>query len=339
VIQKGKRERRGEQMKEKQSLCVAYAADDNYAKYLGISMLSLFQSNKEFAEITVFVLDCGIKASNREKLALIAEEYSREIYFNSMEAVVYGLDLHMGSRKMPVACYARLFLASIIPVSYDRILYLDCDTIVRGSLTDFWKVDLEGCTVAGVRDTVDSFFLKKIGLNPGEAYVNSGVLLINLIEWRKEQIEEQFMEVIQRFDGKVPHHDQGVINAVCRKRIVSPEFNVISNMYTFSAKTIKRIYFMDSFYSQEELEKAKNDPVILHFTTGLVGRPWEEKCTHPRKEEYKNVAQASPWKDDPLLSDSRKLSVKAFSGFYRYAPHFLSEAVYRYASLLTHRRE
>lgn len=328
-------------MNENQSLCVAYAADDNYAKYMGISMLSLFRSNKEFAEITVFVLDCGIKASNREKLRSIAEEYHREIYFKSMEKAVSGLDLHMGARKISIASYARLFLSSILPEFYDRILYLDCDTIVRGSLTNYWKVDLEDCMVAGVRDTVDSFFLKKIGLNPEEVYVNAGVLLINLAGWRKEHLEGQFMDFIRKFDGKVPHHDQGVINAVCRnrKRIVSPEFNVTSNIYSFSAKTIKRIYFMDSFYFQEELEKAKNDPVILHFTTGLVGRPWEENCTHPEKEEYGNMAQASPWKDDPFLPDSRKLSVKVFSGFYRYTPHFLSEAVYRYASLLTHRRE
>jgi lipopolysaccharide biosynthesis glycosyltransferase len=332
---------REKRMEQNQRLCVAYAADDNYTKYLGISMLSLFQSNKGFAEIVVFVLDCGIRNINKEVLRSIAKEYNREIYFRSMEAAVSGLDLHMGDRRISIASYARLFLSTVIPEAWDRILYLDCDTIVRDSIMDFWKVNLEGYMVAGVRDTVDSFFLKKIGMKPEEYYVNAGIILINLAGWREQNLEKRFMDFIKQFNGNVPHHDQGTINGVCRnkKYIVSPRYNATSNIYSFSAKTIKSIYFMDSFYSQKELEEAKKNPAILHFTTGLVGRPWEENCSHPMKEEYLKVAKASPWKYDPLLPDSRKLSVRIFSGFYKYAPLPLSEAVYRSIRLLAHIRE
>ena len=328
-------------MEEKQRLCVAYSADDNYTKYLGISMLSLFRSNKDFAEIVVFVLDCGIRASNKAVLKSIAVEYGREIYFKSMEEAVSGLELHMGARRISIASYARLFLASVIPEAYDRILYLDCDTIVRDSITELWKINLEGSMVAGVRDTVDSFFLKKIGLKPEEYYVNAGIILINLAGWREHKLEERFLDFIKQFNGNVPHHDQGTINGVCRnmKYIVSPRYNATSNIYSFSAKTIKSIYFMDSFYSQKELEEARRNPAILHFTTGLVGRPWEENCSHPMREEYLRAAAASPWKDDPLLPDSRRLSVKVFSVFYKHAPLFLSEAVYRSICALTHLRE
>ncbi len=328
-------------MDQKQKLCVAYAADDNYAKYLGISMLSLFQSNKEFKEIVVYVLDCGIGQLNKEKLKSIAEQNKRDIYFNSMEVAVSGLDLQMGVRKIAVASYARLFLASIIPKDCDRILYLDCDTIVRDSLMEYWNTNLENDMVAGVRDTVDSYFLKKIGLEPDDYYVNAGILLINLASWREQRLEEHFMSFIRKFNGNVPHHDQGTINGVCKnkKGIVAPRYNATSNIYSFSAKTIKRIYFMDSFYSQSELEEARKNPAVLHFTTGLVGRPWEENCTHPMKEEYLRVVKDSPWKEDPLLPDSRKFEVRAFSAFYRHAPLFLSEFVYRCISLLAHIRE
>lgn len=328
-------------MEQNQRLCAAYAADDNYTKYLGISMLSLFLSNKAFTKIEVFILDCGITNPNKEKLQSIAEKYNRQIYFISMKEAVSGLDLHMGTRKISIASYARLFLASIIPESYNRILYLDCDTIVREYLVEFWMVELKGYLVAGVRDTVDSFFLKKIGLETDEYYVNAGIILINLEGWRREKIEKNFMDFICKFNGNVPHHDQGTINGVCRKkkRIVAPGYNVTSNIYTFSAKTIKKIYFMKNFYSQKELEEAKKHPAILHFTTGLVGRPWEKNCTHPMREEYLKIAKMSPWKEDSLLPDSRKLSVKVFSGFYRLVPHFFSEAVYRFISLAAHIRE
>lgn len=36
------------------------------------------------------------------------------------------------------------------------------------------------------------------------------------------------------------------------------------------------MYKMKGFYLQEELDEAKKNPVIIHYTTGIVGRPWEK---------------------------------------------------------------
>lgn len=312
-------------------LCVAYGADDNYAKYLGISMLSLFEANKDFDEIDVFVMDCEISKSNKKKLIKIADEFNRNIYFLNMKDFISGLKLNMGAKKISVASYCRLFLSSVIPDTYSKILYLDCDTIVTENLRRLWNVDVSGYMAAGVKDTVERYYLKKIVLTPSDLYVNAGVLLINLERWRNENVLSQFLNFIEKFEGNVPHHDQGTINAVCNKKIIalSPEYNVFSNMYTFSSEAIKRIYMMDSYYSQKDLDYAKNNPAIIHFTTGLVGRPWEKNCTHPMKDAFINVAKKSPWKNEPILPDSRGFALKAFTLIYRYTPHFLSENIYR----------
>ena len=42
------------------TLRVVYGSDDNYAKFMGVSMYSLFSTNTAFARIVVYVLDCGI---------------------------------------------------------------------------------------------------------------------------------------------------------------------------------------------------------------------------------------------------------------------------------------
>lgn len=328
-------------MEKYKGLCLAYSADDNYGKYLGISMLSLFRSNREWKDITVFVLDCGIREATKKKLIAIVQEYNRNIEFINMELAIGGLNLQMGVRKISIASYARLFLSSVIPDKYDKIIYLDCDTIIRASLTELWNINLNEYLVAGVQDTVDSFFLKKIGMEEDEYYINAGVLLINLAKWRRIAIEDKFMDFIDKYKGNVPHHDQGVINALCsnKKYILSPEYNATSNIYSFSAKTIRRMFDIDKFYSQEELDRAKEHPIILHFTTGLVGRPWEMNCQHPMKKEYLKVAKISPWKEEELLPDSRKFSVKIFSALYRHSPLLISETVYRVISKLAHIRE
>ncbi|HZK56963.1 MAG TPA: glycosyltransferase family 8 protein [Clostridia bacterium] len=322
-------------------LLVVYAADNNYAKYLGISMLSLFQKNEIFDEIMVFILDYGIEDSNKEKLQNLAKKFNRRVIFKSIESAISTLDLNMGARKISVVSYSRLLLSSILSDHYDRILYLDCDTLVMDCLNDLWNVDLGDNPVLGVQDTVDSHFLKKIGMESDECYVNAGVLLIDLDNWRKENLENKFIDCIKKFDGNVPHHDQGVINAVCRHRkgIVEPRYNLTSNMYSFSASTIKKLYFMDNYYSQRELDEAKRNPAIIHFTQGLVGRPWEQNCTHPEREKYMKVWGESPWKGEPILPDSRKPSIKIFAFIYKYAPLFLSEGIYRMLSRFVHINE
>lgn len=320
------------------SLYLAYAADDNYSKYLGISMLSLFQTNRDFENINVFILDCGIEEENKEKINSISKEFKRNVHFIDMESAISRLDLNMGPRKISIASYARLFLSSVIPDECNKILYLDCDTIVCGNLEGFWNTQIDDYMVAGVRDTVDKYFLKKIGLNADDYYVNAGIILINLEAWRRNNIQQRFIKFIEKFDGNVPHHDQGTINAVCNKKILfmPPAYNVTSNIYTFSKKTIEGMYKMQGFYLQEELDEAKKNPVIIHYTTGIVGRPWEKNCTHPMKEEYTKVAELSHWKDEPILADNRSISVKMFASLYKYSPNCLSVAVYRLSNWILH---
>lgn len=322
------------------NLCVAYAADDNYAKYFGISVLSLFKSNIGFDDINVYLLDCGISEDSKLKLDEIAKDYNRHIHYILAEDLIKNLNLNMGSRKIAIASYARLFLSLIIPKSYSRILYLDCDTIVMDSLEKFWNTSLKDYHVVGVRDTVDTYFYKKIGLKENEYYVNAGILLINLQRWREDNIHEEFIKMIEKYDGNIPHHDQGVINSICRdKKIIHPRYNMTSNLFSFTNKTIKNIYFMDNYYSQKVLNEAKENPAILHFTTGLYGRPWEENCSHPMKEAYTRVAKESPWQSDILQSDSRSILVKVFGIMYKYLPKKIIESTYKFTTWIIHIKE
>ena len=47
---------------------VMYASDDNYAWLMGISMISLFENNKESTEINVYLFSDGLTEGNKEKL-------------------------------------------------------------------------------------------------------------------------------------------------------------------------------------------------------------------------------------------------------------------------------
>lgn len=326
---------------DQQTLYVTYSADDNYAKYLGASMLTLLEHNRDFARIVVFALDCGMQEESREKLRHIAAQYQREIRFIPMQDAVNSLDLHLGAHKIAVASYARLFLANVLPEECDRVLYLDCDTIVLDSLREMWNTPLGDSLIAGVQDTVDSYFLDVIGLEKTIPYFNAGILLIHLKRWREENLFSRFEEIIRRFDGNVPHHDQGTINATCaaRRTLLPVRYNLTANLYSFPSSTVKQIYFLDSFYSQEEIDAAIAHPAIVHFTTGLLGRPWEENSRHPQRDAYAAAMAATPWGEQPLLPDSRYFGLKAFTFVYEHCPRRVFEACYRRLCFLLHLRK
>lgn len=325
----------------KDRLCVVYGSDDNYAKFMGISMYSLFETNAEFGQIIVYVLDCGITPVNKERLTSVAAQWDREIHFVDMRSAVDSLNLNMGAHKIAIASYARLFMASLLPLDCERALYLDCDTVVMDSLAPLWETEFGSALIAGVQDTVDSYFLNVIGLPKGTKYINAGVLLVDLTAWRKEKLQAKFMELIAKFGGNVPHHDQGTINAVCGdRRIIAPlKNNVTANLYSFSAQTIRKIYFLDVFYSQEELSSAIAKPTVVHFTTGLLGRPWEEKSSHPHKERFWQVVEKTPWKGLQPSPDSRGAGLKAFIFFHKVIPRPVFEFVYRNISWALHLRK
>lgn len=325
----------------KDTLRVVYGSDDNYAKFMGVSMYSLFESNTEFEQIVVYILDCGITQENKERLAAVAEKWGREIHFVDMGAAVESLNLNMGAHKIAIASYARLFMATLLPEECQRVLYIDCDTMVKDSLAPLWRTEFGTALIAGAQDTVDSYFLDVIGLPKGTKYINAGILLANIAAWREENLQEKFMALIAKFGGNVPHHDQGTINAVCGERrvIIPARYNVTANLYSFSAQTIKKIYFLEEYYTQEELTEAMDKPAIVHFTTGLLGRPWEEKSTHPERENFWHVVNKTPWKGLELKPDTRSLGLKAFIFFHKVVPRPVFEFVYRNISWALHLRK
>ena len=153
-------------------------------------------------------------------------------------------------------------------------------------------------------------------------------------------MERAFVDFIERFKGAVPHHDQGIINGVCRERklILPLKFNVMSNIYAFSTRMICRMYNLESYYSEEERSKALTRPAIIHFTPGIYGRPWQEGCKHPAKECYLQEYRKSPWADEPLAPSSLKRSVRLFALAYQCLPRGLFATAYRRLSWFLHRK-
>ena len=57
---------------------IAYSCDNAYIEQTGISLISVFENNKEEKEIKVYLISKGISNENIEKLDSLCKSYKRE---------------------------------------------------------------------------------------------------------------------------------------------------------------------------------------------------------------------------------------------------------------------
>lgn len=312
----------------KKVLNCAYSFMDNYAQHAGLSILSLFDNNKEADEINVYVIEYGIGDENKERLKAIAHEYNRNIYFVDLEKISAKMDVNTNFCR---STYGKLFLSQIEGV--DLMFTFDCDTIVSGSLLDLLDVDMSGTLVAGVQDTVNPYFIYKIGLSDDDRYINcGGVILLNLALWRELGIEDKCIDYVMSFDGNPPFVDQGTINHICkgRTKILEPTYNVINPMFMFSVDKIKKLFKMKVYYSQQEIDNAKVNPKVIHYTGELYNRPWFLNCDHPLKDIYINYLRKSPWKDSGLHYKEMSMNCRIQKWIYSNCPFFVYQLMIKF---------
>lgn len=308
---------------------IVYSSSDNYAEICGISLISLLENNKEVDHIKIFIIDNNISDSNKQKLTDTVQKYNRSIEFKNcldLEQIT-KTSIYVG--RWNISTFFRLFLTNILPDYINRVIYLDCDTIIRKSLNDVYNLSLNGKLVAGVDDCRSDLYRKEINCEPGSVYINNGFLLIDLNEWRNENIAENFSKFISERKGNLTYMDQAPLNGVLGKQNKIYELPAIYNsqriFFDFSYEELLKLRKPNHHLSKEEYFNAINDPIIIHFTpTFLTGtRPWQKLDNHKFGKEYRHYKDISEWNKVPYRNDDRKFGKKVMSFICKITPKFL----------------
>lgn len=165
------------------------------------------------------------------------------------------------------AASLRLLLPELLP-ELDRILYLDCDIVVRQDLVQLWeKTDLADNYLAAIYEAAiegQAERFRALGCDPAK-YFNSGFLLMNLAQMREEKVSEKLLEAC-----RVPYlefPDQDALNQVCQGRVLplSPLYNSIRTFFIpkYKADFVRQ-------YSEPLWEQVQREATI-HYTGG---KPW-----------------------------------------------------------------
>ena len=308
---------------------IVYAADNRFAEILGVSLVSLFENNKDMGNIIVYIFDNDICNENKNRIEEIFRIYNRKppIWIKCLN-ITEILSMRISVDRGSLSQYARLFIARNLPDGLTRVLYLDCDIIIEKSIKELWNIDLHGMTIGALKDAFSKYYRANINLLPNDIMFNSGVMLIDLVRWKEQNIEEKLLEFITQKKGKIQQGDQGALNAVLSKDTycLNPKYNSVTIFYDFSYSEMM-IYRKPpkDYYTEEQIKIATEDPTIVHFTTSFLSkRPWVEGCKHRYVEEWLKYKKISPWKENALWNDEQTDLKKCFRKIYHCLPTCIS---------------
>ena len=137
----------------------------------------------------------------------------------------------------------------------NKTIYIDTDTIVYKDLTNFYNINFDGKVILGQQT---------IGNRKGHNSINTGVLLMNLLEMRTIKFEQKVLKIIKKMEI-FNFHDQTLLNRYFKKYIgfFPPEYHTRpwSNYEEIEIFNYKSGNIVDNDY----LYFAHKYPTIRHF--------------------------------------------------------------------------
>ena len=164
--------------------------NEAYVPHLNVMLTSLLRSNPD-TELCVYLLHGGIGEQALARTRALLEKRGELL---PIRVQPQGLEGAPTSGRYPTEMYYRIFAAKYLPKALDRVLYLDPDVIINGSLEELYGLDMGGYYFAAashVKGLVQKVNELRLDMDGESPYINSGVLLMNLALLRQEQREEE----------------------------------------------------------------------------------------------------------------------------------------------------
>lgn len=241
-------------------IAIVLIADQAYTEQLTVTMKSIMYHNKS---VDFYIINQGIMPDWFRKMRRIVRNLGGELYNIPFDIGLISANWRTQNHISPIA-YAKYFIPRLI--DRERVLYLDTDVIINGSLTSFFLTDLKGFPVAAVRDVDGSF--------------NTGVMLIDNLQWKELSVSDKCLELsegeksehweLEHFNG-----DQTILNSVFQDNWLELDkrFNVQVG------------YDLVAFYNHwEEHFNLEDEPLVIHYTTNR--KPWNSSVSYRFREKW-----------------------------------------------------
>ncbi|MAR92628.1 MAG: hypothetical protein CML06_17365 [Pseudomonadales bacterium] len=252
---------------------ICFCADGNYLNYVPAVIESVCRADSA-AEIQFHVISDEPETDQFRKL-MEKISMAPAVQWHAIDAAEFA-----GSKetlRFTKAMYYRLLIPELI--SAERVLYLDCDVLVRDTLMPLFSLDFGTAYLAAVDNPFFNRF-SELGLTADMGYFNSGVLLINSELWRRDNLKQKVMEVVASAPELLHMPDQDAIN-----RVVAGNWLRLPIRYNMQMSFFLRPAALSTQFP--ELPDALRNPCIVHFST--PNKQWHASCFSRYADEYRRL--------------------------------------------------
>ena len=274
---------------------IVLATDNNFIKHCCVTITSILCNNNN---VNVYIITEGLLPENENILKAQTEKFGGTFHVALVNKMIIA-QLPMpktAAQHISPATYYRLFVCELLPENVDKIIYLDCDIVVRGNLEPFWNTDVENRPLAAVyqrnswaestyKGRISSY--KRLDMKGAAGYFNAGSLLINLKYWRENSVQSKLLSFMRSHYEKIISHDQDILNGCLYKEVLP-----VSNIWNFRLPMNPEYYGKD-FISTQEIKEITKSAVVIHFVNRP--KPWEFACNHPYVKEYYKYLDMTPF--------------------------------------------
>ena len=254
---------------------IFFAVNNDYTKYLSVAMASILYNLDKEQIINFFILDGGISDENKKKLNALKYIKNFNIEYIKVDKSKFENILEYHFKHITIDANYRLIMSSVKP-DLDKCLYLDFDLVVDKDITELYSINIDSFYIGAVVDAVNQ-----------NNYINSGVMLVNLERWRKEDIEYKLFHNLIKYSSRLICPDQDIINITLRDRIkyLNPKYNAMP---------------VQIYVRENEKKEAFYNPVIIHWAGDR--KPWIYSDAN-YSEYFWKYARMSPFYEDIIYKN------------------------------------
>ncbi len=188
--------------------------------------------------------------------------------------------------RLGAESFYRILAFDFLPKNITRCLYLDPDIIIKRSLLPLYFTNLNDCYFAAASHSkgLNNFFNRvRLNLKTHTRYVNSGVMLMNLTEIRKDFTTDDIFTCLKRKERILFMGDQDLCNILFGKKMLLLD----ELLYNLDERTYRRN--KKSF----NLTDVSNKTAIIHYNGKY--KPWLNgykgvlNCYYPKVEKSGTV--------------------------------------------------
>lgn len=259
---------------KQEKMHIVFITDDNYVKPTLVAITSLLKNSNKNREYIIHLI-CKNISPESKKLFL-------QCQLNNVEIDIIKVNpkdnekLKQSHNPVSLAALLKFDIATILN-NIDKALYLDGDIVIRDDLTKLYDIDIREYYCAAIPDGPRKKAIgggKKHSFSVATTYFNSGVMLLNLKELRKNDIPRILLDY--RLNGYNYFMDQDAFNQVFKGHVKLIPYNFNTMLHIImptwemnSMEIISKYYNMPRYNSYEQYI---NNSSILHYT---FLKPWK----------------------------------------------------------------